>query len=69
MKEDLQELNRREIADRWPILLGGAALTRRYVEWDLRNEFQGKVFYGKDAFEGLRIMNSLAQGEQLDAAP
>ncbi len=69
MKEDLQELNRREIADRWPILLGGAALTRRYVEWDLRNEFQGKVFYGKDAFEGLRIMNALAQGEQLDAAP
>ena len=69
MKEDLQELNRREIADRWPILLGGAALTRRYVEWDLRNEFQGKVFYGKDAFEGLRIMNSLAQGEHLDAAP
>ena len=69
MKEDLQELNRREIADRWPILLGGAALTRRYVEWDLRNEFQGKVFYGKDAFEGLRIMNSLAQGEPLDAAP
>ena len=69
MKEDLQELNRREIAGRWPILLGGAALTRRYVEWDLRNEFQGKVFYGKDAFEGLRIMNALAQGEQLEAEP
>ena len=69
MKEDLQELNRREIAERWPILLGGAALTRRYVEWDLRNEFQGKVFYGKDAFEGLRIMNALAQGERLEAEP
>lgn len=69
MKEDLQELNRRELSDRWPILLGGAALTRSYVEWDLRNEFNGRVFYGKDAFDGLRIMNALGQGEDLDAAP
>ena len=69
MKEDLEELNRRELADRWPILLGGAALTRKYVEWDLRNTFQGDVFYGQDAFEGLRIMNALSDGSQLDAAP
>ena len=69
MKEDLEELNRRELADRWPVLLGGAALTRKYVEWDLRNIFQGDVFYGQDAFEGLRIMNALADGDALDASP
>ncbi len=69
MKEDLEELNRRELADRWPVLLGGAALTRKYVEWDLRNTFQGDVYYGQDAFEGLRIMNALSDGVELDANP
>ncbi|MCY3569537.1 MAG: B12-binding domain-containing protein, partial [Chloroflexi bacterium] len=69
MKEDLEELNRRELADRWPVLLGGAALTRKYVEWDLRNTFHGDVFYGQDAFEGLRIMNALSDGVELDADP
>lgn len=63
MREDLEELNRRELADRWPILLGGAALTRGYVESDLRECFAGRVWYGQDAFEGLRIMNALAEGE------
>lgn len=69
MKEDLEELNRRELADRWPVLLGGAALTRKYVEWDLRNTFHGDVFYGKDAFEGLRIMNAIGDGTELDRSP
>ncbi len=69
MKEDLEELNRRELADRWPVLLGGAALTRKYVEWDLRNTFHGDVYYGQDAFEGLRIMNALSDGAAPDAAP
>ena len=63
MREDLEELNRRELADRWPILLGGAALTRSYVESDLRETFHGRVWYGQDAFEGLRIMNALAEGD------
>ena len=63
MREDLEELNRRELAERWPILLGGAALTRGYVESDLRECFAGRVWYGQDAFEGLRIMNALAEGE------
>ena len=62
MREDLEELNRRELAERWPILLGGAALTRGYVESDLRECFAGRVWYGQDAFEGLRIMNALAEG-------
>ena len=63
MREDLEELNRRELAERWPILLGGAALTRGYVESDLRECFAGRVWYGQDAFEGLRIMNALAEGD------
>ena len=69
MKEDLEELNRRELAERWPVLLGGAALTRKYVEWDLRNTFHGDVYYGQDAFEGLRIMNALSDGIRLDRSP
>ena len=63
MRDDLEELNRRGLAERWPILLGGAALTRSYVESDLRGHFQGRVWYGQDAFEGLRIMTALAAGE------
>ncbi len=63
MRDDLEELNRRGLAERWPILLGGAALTRSYVESDLRGQFEGRVWYGQDAFEGLRIMTALAAGE------
>jgi 5-methyltetrahydrofolate--homocysteine methyltransferase len=62
MKEDLIELNRRGLAGKWKILLGGAALTRSYVEQDLRDAFEGDVYYGKDAFEGLSIMNAIAEG-------
>lgn len=57
MKENLEEMNRRQIA--MPVLLGGAALTRRYVEEDLRSLYAGALFYGKDAFEGLKIMEEL----------
>jgi 5-methyltetrahydrofolate--homocysteine methyltransferase len=66
MKEDLQELNRRGLASRYPVLLGGAALTRRYVEQDLRNIYEGNVYYGQDAFEGLSIMNALREGRAPD---
>ena len=69
MKDDLEELNRRELAGRWPVLLGGAALTRKYVEWDLRNAFDGEVYYGQDAFEGLRIMNAISDGDPPDSVP
>ena len=69
MQDDLRELNARGLAQRWPVLLGGAALTRKFVESDLRREFDGKVFYGQDAFEGLRIMNAMADGAELDASP
>ena len=62
MRENLEELNARGLADRVPVLLGGAALTRTYVERDLREVYDGRVFYGKDAFEGLRTMDTLIQG-------
>jgi 5-methyltetrahydrofolate--homocysteine methyltransferase len=58
MRDDLEELNRRGLSN-LPVLLGGAALTRTYVEHDLRKLYEGQVFYGRDAFEGLRTMDSL----------
>ena len=60
MRENLEELNRRGLAD-LPVLLGGAALTRTYVERDLRQVYDGRVFYGRDAFEGLRTMDRLVE--------
>ena len=64
MRENLEELNTRGLADRVPVLLGGAALTRNYVERDLREVYDGRVFYGKDAFEGLRTMDTLMAGKR-----
>jgi 5-methyltetrahydrofolate--homocysteine methyltransferase len=59
MKENLEELNARGMATSYPVLLGGAALTRAYVEQDLREVFAGEVRYARDAFEGLRLMDAL----------
>ncbi|MFD1499506.1 methionine synthase [Streptosporangium lutulentum] len=58
MKENLEEMNSRKIAARYPVLLGGAALTRAYVEGDLADLFEGEVRYARDAFEGLRLMDA-----------
>ena len=63
MRDNLEELNSRGLAD-LPVLLGGAALTRRYVERDLREVYEGRLFYGKDAFEGLRVMDRLSEIKQ-----
>jgi len=60
MKENLEELNSRGLAARWPVLLGGAALTRAYVENDLAEVYEGQVRYARDAFEGLRLMDAVA---------
>ncbi|MGA3540062.1 methionine synthase [Micromonosporaceae bacterium DT194] len=57
MKENLAEMASRGVAERWPVLLGGAALTRAYVEDDLRALFPGQVHYARDAFEGLALMD------------
>jgi 5-methyltetrahydrofolate--homocysteine methyltransferase len=60
MRENLELMNELGMAD-MPVLLGGAALTRTYVERDLREIYRGKVFYGKDAFEGLRVLDRLGE--------
>jgi 5-methyltetrahydrofolate--homocysteine methyltransferase len=59
MKDNLEELNSRGLAERWPVMLGGAALTRAYVEQDLAQLFGGEVRYARDAFEGLRLMDAV----------
>ena len=59
MRDNLAELNSRGMAGRWPVLLGGAALTRAYVEQDLAALFDGQVRYARDAFEGLRLMDAM----------
>lgn len=59
MKENLDVLNQRGV--NLPVILGGAALTRRYVEDDCRNLYNGLCFYGADAFDDLRIMEALAK--------
>ncbi|HEY2309183.1 MAG TPA: methionine synthase [Streptosporangiaceae bacterium] len=58
MRDNLAELNSRGLARTWPVLLGGAALTRAYVEQDLAGLFGGEVRYARDAFEGLRLMDA-----------
>lgn len=60
MRDNLDELNRRGLSN-IPVILGGAALTRTYVERDLRSVYEGRLFYGKDAFEGLRTMDRLIE--------
>jgi 5-methyltetrahydrofolate--homocysteine methyltransferase len=60
MRENLEELNERGLTH-IPVILGGAALTRTYVERDLRQVYEGRVFYGKDAFEGLSTMDRLVE--------
>jgi 5-methyltetrahydrofolate--homocysteine methyltransferase len=60
MRDNLEELNRLGKSD-YPVILGGAALTRTYVEKDLRSIYKGRVFYGKDAFEGLHLLDRLMQ--------
>ncbi|MFG2642448.1 methionine synthase [Streptomyces sp. NPDC048370] len=59
MKENLEELNGRGLAPKFPVILGGAALTRAYVEQDLHELYEGEVRYARDAFEGLRLMDAL----------
>jgi 5-methyltetrahydrofolate--homocysteine methyltransferase len=72
MKENLEELTARGLDQRWPIVLGGAALTRAYVEQDLAAMFPGEVRYARDAFEGLRLMDAIMavkRGEEGAALP
>ena len=59
MKDNLLELNQAGLASKYPVMLGGAALTRTFVEEDLNDLFEGEVRYARDAFEGLRLMDSV----------
>ncbi len=61
MRENLEEMNARGVAAKWPVILGGAALTRSFVEADLAEIFDGEVRYARDAFEGLRLMDTIMQ--------
>ena len=61
MRENLEEMNARGVSERWPVILGGAALTRSFVEEDLADIFDGEVRYARDAFEGLRLMDTMMQ--------
>jgi 5-methyltetrahydrofolate--homocysteine methyltransferase len=60
MEENLREMAAMGVTA--PVLLGGAALTRHYCEGHLRSAYAGDVFYGKDAFEGLRTMDCIVSG-------
>jgi len=60
MKENLEVMNERDI--KVPVVLGGAALTRRYVEDDLKSLYKGTLFYARDAFAGLHTMDKLMNG-------
>ena len=68
MKENLEEMNLRGVAERWPVILGGAALTRAFVEQDLAEIFDGEVRYARDAFEGLRLMDALVKIKRGDTS-
>jgi len=62
MRENLEELNARDLW-RFPVILGGAALTRRYVEEELRARYRGEVYYAGDAFDGLRLMEEIVAAD------
>jgi 5-methyltetrahydrofolate--homocysteine methyltransferase len=61
MRENLEEMNARGVAERFPVILGGAALTRSFVEQDLAEIYEGDVRYARDAFEGLKLMDLLVR--------
>ena len=67
MKENLEEMNTRGVSDRFPVLLGGAALTRSYVENDLADIYEGEVHYARDAFEGLKLMDTIMSAKRGEA--
>ncbi len=61
MRDNLELMNERGI--NVPVILGGAALNRRYVDADLIPLYNGQLFYARDAFDGLHAMDELTQSE------
>ncbi len=66
MRDDLHVLNEQGISA--PVILGGAALTRRYVEEELRQVYRGPLYYAKDAFDGLTLMRETTAAQPVGAA-
>ena len=60
MGDNLKELNERDL-HHFPVILGGAALKKSFVEKDLGNIYKGELYYGKDAFEGLSVMEKISK--------
>jgi 5-methyltetrahydrofolate--homocysteine methyltransferase len=58
MRYVIQDLELRGL--KYPVICGGAALTRKFVEDDLRREYSSAVFYAEDAFAGLHTMEALS---------
>ncbi|MCL4220643.1 MAG: methionine synthase [Phycisphaerales bacterium] len=67
MEENIHEMNAGGV--RVPLILGGAALSRHYAEGHLRAQYHGPLYFGRDAFEGLRLMQMISEGRlaELDA--
>jgi 5-methyltetrahydrofolate--homocysteine methyltransferase len=65
MKYVIQDLEQQKLT--YPVICGGAALTRKYVEDDLRREYTSSVFYAGDAFDGLHFMEDLASPERRES--
>jgi 5-methyltetrahydrofolate--homocysteine methyltransferase len=66
MRDNLELMNERGIDV--PVILGGAALNRRYVDADLIPLYEGQLFYARDAFDGLHAMDELTQRENAETA-
>ena len=67
MKENLEQLNEREMGI--PVILGGAALNKRFVEGDLRSLYKGDVYYANDAFDGLKYMQNILEFKKKGERP
>jgi len=67
MKENLEIMNDRNIEV--PVILGGAALNKRFVEGELREMYKGDVYYANDAFDGLKYMNSIMEYKKKGEKP
>lgn len=67
MKENLEQMNERDL--NIPVILGGAALNRRFVEGELRQLFKGDVYYANDAFDGLKHMDNIMEHKKQGTKP
>ena len=67
MKENLEIMNDRNLVS--PVILGGAALNKRFVEGELREMYKGDVYYANDAFDGLKFMDTIMEYKRKGERP